>query len=517
MTATGVTTRSGPRSADVPAGFDAARAVADAVLYEGYLLYPYRRSSGKNRVRWQFGVLAPPGWIAEQPSSGSPGVSGSADGSFQQAECLVEATGSATVFLRLRFLQVMRRRVERRAADGRFAPVDELELGDTRELSFDEARPCEFDLAVSLSDLTDRAGRLSVPLRASGGVDVEPLGPRPAAARVVRHRWPVTAAVHLSVTRAEAPFRLHRLRAVVENTVTDLGAGRPRGEALRRSLVAAHSLLGVRGGRFLSLLDPPVWAAGAARGCENLRVFPVVAGGARDVMLCSPIILYDDPRTAPESPGDLFDATEIDEILSLRTRALTDEEKREARATDPRAAEIIDRVDGIPRAMLDRLHGAVRSLRPVEPPTVPSAPEPASGPKSPCGPEPPCGPESPSGPEPAWWEPEADRSVHPGRDSVRVGGVTVARGSRVRLRPRARGSDAHDMFLAGRIARVEAIFLDVDGGRHAAVTLDGDETGDLHRAAGRYFYFAPDELDPLGDPADDALDDPADADRAGAP
>nr|WP_232292024.1 hypothetical protein [Frankia sp. QA3] len=528
----GVVVADDPRPAPgAPAGFDAARAVADAVLYEGYLLYPYRRSSGKNRVRWQFGVLAPPRWIEEQPASGSPGVSGSADGCRQQAECLVEAAPSATVFLRLRFLQVIRRRVERRDPGGRFAQVDELEVDGTRELSFDEAHPREFDLAVALSDLLepagpDRAGPpsantgggpFSIPLSVPGGVDVEPLGPRPGEARVVRRRWPVTAAVHLSATRAEAPFRLYRLRVVVENTVADLAAGRPRAEALRRSLVAAHSLLGVRGGRFLSLLDPPTWAAAAARACENLRVFPVLAGGegARDVMLCSPIILYDDPRTAPESPGDLFDATEIDEILSLRTQALTDEEKREARATDRRAAEIIDRVDGIPRAMLDRLHGAVRSLRPVESPTASPAadvearaagrpqPQPAAAPSGhqDLGPA----PEQ----TPAWWEPEADRSVHPDRDSVLVAGVTVARGSRVRLRPRPRGSDAHDMFLAGRAARVEAIFLDVDGSRHAAVTLDGDETGDLHRAAGRYFYFAPDELEPL--------DDRADANRTGAP
>ena len=38
-----------------------ARAVADAVLYEGYLLYPYRATSSKNQVRWQFGVLGPDG------------------------------------------------------------------------------------------------------------------------------------------------------------------------------------------------------------------------------------------------------------------------------------------------------------------------------------------------------------------------------------------------------------------------------------------------------------------------
>ena len=42
--------------------FDRARKIADAVLYEGYLLYPYRASAAKNRVRWQWGVLAPASW-----------------------------------------------------------------------------------------------------------------------------------------------------------------------------------------------------------------------------------------------------------------------------------------------------------------------------------------------------------------------------------------------------------------------------------------------------------------------
>src|SRR6185312_9168635 len=122
-----------------------------------------------------------------------------------------------------------------------------------------------------------------------------------------------------------------------------------RSEVLRTSLVATHSVLGVRGGSFVSLLDPPAWAAGAAKNCRNVHTFPVLAGDpdGQDVMLSSPILMYDHPQISPESPGDLFDATEIDEILSLRTLALTDEEKREARATDPHAAAIIDRMDTI--------------------------------------------------------------------------------------------------------------------------------------------------------------------------
>ncbi len=45
-------------------GWDRARTIADAVLYEGYLLYPYRANSRKNQTRWQFGVLGPAGAAA---------------------------------------------------------------------------------------------------------------------------------------------------------------------------------------------------------------------------------------------------------------------------------------------------------------------------------------------------------------------------------------------------------------------------------------------------------------------
>ena len=78
-------------------------------------------------------------------------------------------------------------------------------------------------------------------------------------------------------------------------------------------------------------------------------------------MLSSPIILYDHPELAPESPGELYDGTEIDEILTLRTMALSDDEKAEARATDPRAAALLDRVDSMDPQVLARLHGTLRS------------------------------------------------------------------------------------------------------------------------------------------------------------
>jgi len=467
---------------DGPAGFAAARAVADAVLYEGYLLYPYRRSSGKNRVRWQFGVLAPRAWI-EASGPATPTVAGAADAWRQRTECLLEAPASARIAVRLRFLQLQRRSVRDRTD----REVDALEAGGVRHLTFDEAVPGEVDLAVDLGDLVGEPHVTSVEV--PGGEEDEPLPG--GVGRVVRTRAPVSAVVRLSVAEAAAPFLLHILRVEIENTVPDLAPDAPRSEALRRSLVAAHTLLGVHGGAFLSLLDPPAWAAHAAATCDNLHTFPVLAGAdsggdpADDTVLSSPIILYDHPRIAPESPGDLFDAGEIDEILTLRTLTLTDEEKREARATDPRAAEVIDRADTIPREVLARLHGAVRSLRPVGQGSVGGAPAEVDPPPLP----------APSAP---WWDPGADASVSPGTDAVIVDGVRVARGSRVRLHPRTRGTDAHDMFLEGRTAHVEAVLLDVDGSTHLAVTVDDDPGADLHQWYGRHHYFAPDEVVPLG-------------------
>ncbi|MFJ8577891.1 hypothetical protein [Micromonospora sp. NPDC093277] len=457
------------------AGFGSAEAVADAILYEGYLLYPYRRSSGKNRVRWQFGVLVPPAW-GEAHGLVDSGVAGSAESPWQQTQSLMEAPDSAIVRIRLRFLHLQRKAVEERTAGGGHRPVDRVEVGGRTELSFDEAVPQEFDTEAPVGELR-RGHRFDV--RVPGGEDVEVLadGRGEPVGRVVRRRSPLSASVSVSVDPCQAPFRLLRLTVRVENTDRSTPAGSRRAEALRCCLLATHTLIAVDQGRFLSLLDPPEWAADAARECRNVHTFPVLAGepGAADALLSSPVILYDHPRIAPESPGDLHDATEIDEILSLRTLTLSDAEKREVRATDPRAAALLDRVETMPPEVLERLHGAIRSLAPARPPA--EAAEAAE--------------------RTSWWEPGAEPAVEPEAETVLVAGTRLGRGSRVRLRPRRRGTDAHDMFLAGRTAQVAQVLLDVDGTRFLAVTVDDDPGADLHQWYGRLRHFRPDEVEPL--------------------
>ncbi|MEU6577612.1 hypothetical protein [Streptomyces sp. NPDC046805] len=491
----GVTCAVTARGADLPAepywrGFEQVSTVADAVLYEGYLLYPYRRSSAKNRVRWQFGVLFPRDWV-EQAGPVVPSVSGSADSWYQQTECLLRIRGhrpGAVVRVRVRYLQMQHKQMEETGRNGSHRAVASLRTDDgVTHLTFDEAVPRELDLAVPLDELLRREH--TAPLEAAACVDTEPLSGQ--VGRTVRRREEVRADVTLTAERLSED--VYRLRVRTANTAPAPDPRTPRDQALSRALIATHTLVGGEGVEFVSLIDPPAELHEHARACRNEFTFPVLGGaptptgdtsapqdGATGALLLSaPIILPDHPQVAPESPGDLHDAAEIDEILTLRTMLLTDEEKREARATDPRAAAILDRVDTMPQEVFARLHGAVRSLAPVTPAGPAATPVPDFADR------------------PAWWQEGADDGLSPTTDTVLVDGVPVGKGSPVRLRPRGRGADAQDMFLAGRTAHVGAVFHDVDGSVHLAVTLDDDPAAELHIWYGRFHYFRPDELEPL--------------------
>ncbi|WP_328320239.1 hypothetical protein [Streptomyces sp. NBC_00388] len=450
-------------------GLEHVRTVADAVLYEGYLLYPYRASSHKNRSRWQFGVLGPP--------SAAPSCFG--EEPDMAMECLLEPEGPAAVTVHLRFLQVQVREVQRLGADGGHTPVAELTVAGAQVLSWEEAVEQEIALpALSLAEPADV--RRTVP----GGEDVEQLTDtdgRPAG-RIVRRRVPLDVRIRVGATADEGLLRLS-LSVANEHP----GTAGSKDDAIRSSLIGAHLILRAHGGRFVSLLDPPAHAAAAAARCRQRRCWPVLAGakGSDDTVLGAPIILYDHPEVAEQSPGALFDSTEIDEILTLRVMTMTEREKAEARATDPRAREIIERCDSMSPADLQQLHGLLRDPHAV------AAPDPPPGAGAGDG-EPPA---FDTGGAP-WWDPAADASVSPGSDAVLIDGVRVSQGSLVRVHP-SRRADAQDLFFAGQVARVTAVLSDVDGGTHVALVLVDDPAADMHDWYGRYFYFAPDELEPL--------------------
>jgi hypothetical protein len=294
---------------------EALEKIANAVLYEGYMLYPYRASAVKNRQRFNFGVLYPREYCDLQAGS---------DRWEMQTECLVTGSAAALLEVKVRFLQMIARQEEFQARQ-------------------------EFLEGVERTVSTNAAG-----LRA---LEMQPLRQR-------FHFDDVDGELELRAKRIDDGC--FRITLVVRNLIClPNPAEVSREEVLRHSPVSVHSILHTSGGKFISSIDPPERYKGAISECCNLGGWPVLAGeeGQLDTVLSAPIILYDYPQIAPESPGDLFDGTEIDEILALRILTMTDTEKQEVRNGDDRTRRILERTEMLPREHFQKLHGALRGLR----------------------------------------------------------------------------------------------------------------------------------------------------------
>jgi hypothetical protein len=278
---------------------DPVRAIADAVLYEGYVLWPYRSTALKNQRRWTFGGVFPPAHAREHPD----------DRCVVRAECLLEGRD---VDMSVRFLHVVRRDAEEGADLVAWDEAAERELG-----------PGAFSIPAG----SERDGA------------------------VVRSWEALEGAIELRTEPVEAGV----VRVSVEIANRTPGEGSDRQEALRRTFCSTHAVLRTTGGRFVSQADPPEHLRAASDACRNEGLWPVLV--ADDVMLASPIILEDRPSIAPESPGDLFDGGEIDQMLVLNILSMTDSEREAMRATDPRTREILERTEALTPDELMRLHG----------------------------------------------------------------------------------------------------------------------------------------------------------------
>ena len=338
-----------------------------ATLYEGYILYPYRASSVKNQVRWTFGGVF--------PRTYSESVGGS-EPCNTTTECLLRGDDDAEVEARVRFLHVVTRTAARLVTplsdppDGPPPPmerVDSLTVGGVTHRSWEEAAERELDAGTrSLGALLEEAQRLS--LSVAAGAEVEWLRDTDGMVRaaLVREHEALAVSVEIGATRSAPGIATVRV-SITNDTPVSPSQVADRTAALRRALVSTHAILGTARGAWLSLADPPADAVAAASACRNTGLWPVLVGdpGSADTVLASPIILEDHPQLAPESPGDLFDATEIDEILSLRILTLTDAEKDEMRSADARTRAMLERTESLTQGDFMRMHGVARSTRPV--------------------------------------------------------------------------------------------------------------------------------------------------------
>jgi hypothetical protein len=338
--------------------------IAKAVLYEGYMLYPYRPSSVKNQQRWNFGVLCPASYSASQDGS---------EASVMQTECLLEGGALTSLEIRVRFLQLQERSVGEltKAATEllpgeipQFRPVAKLQVNGRVYHAWQEAVEREVVLpACHLEALVDYstvhafafpAEKQFAPLPEQGGK---------VAGMLVREGRTIFGEVKVTATKHEN--RIFKLSVRICNTTPfTVTTNTRREDALLSSLASTHTVLSVQDGMFVSLLAPPEEVGELATSCNNVGTWPVLVGeeGQCDTVLSSPIILYDYPQIAPESAGDLFDGTEIDEILSLRIMTLTEAEKLEMSQSDERARQMLERTETMPVEQLMKLHGVLRGV-----------------------------------------------------------------------------------------------------------------------------------------------------------
>ena len=341
--------------------------IVAATLYDGYILYPYRASSVKNQVRWTFGGVFPRAY--------SEAVGGT-DPHVATTECLLRGGDDARVEVRVRFLHVVTRTATRLLEPlpqpPLPGPLPELERVATVDVdgvthrSWEEAAERELDAGTrTLSALFAEPQRLS--LRVDAGSEAQWLRDSDGSVTAALLRGHEPLVVNLEIGAERLTGDIAKVRVSISN-VSPVSAAQiaDRNAALRHALVSTHVMLGAANGTWLSLADPPADADEAAAACCNVGLWPVLVGepGSADTILASPIILEDHPQLAPESPGDLFDATEIDEILSLRILTLTDAEKEEMRSADERARAMLDRTESLTQDDFMRMHGAVRSTRP---------------------------------------------------------------------------------------------------------------------------------------------------------
>lgn len=345
--------------------------IVSAVLYEGYMLYPYRPSV-KNHQRWTFGGVLPREYSETH---------GGADPWAIQTQCLVQGDRNTRLDIKVRFLHLMARQIGQLDSPIRdlqpgeepvYRPVPSLQIGQTLHQTWQEA--VERELVTDDLRIHDLAAwAYQQPFHFPAARTVEPLHAADGGVigLAVRQQQRLEGTIEIDAQPLGNDLFRVTLRVLNQSRLSgDAAKQAPRDEALMQALASTHAVLGVRQGRFISLMDPPDSMRDAAADCRNLGLWPVLVGeeGQTDTMLAAPIILYDYPQVAPESPGDLFDSTEIDELLTLRIMTLTDEEKQTMAAVDSQTRALLERTEAMARDELAGLHGALRNLRPAKEP-----------------------------------------------------------------------------------------------------------------------------------------------------
>ncbi|TFE67522.1 hypothetical protein [Methylacidiphilum caldifontis] len=412
---------------------DQARQLARTLLYEGYILWPYHPKALKNNpsTRFQFGVL--------MPKSNEHSLHYETSSTFSYLFFIAPHTSTLEIWLR--FLQLQKRIVEEKR-DGDYLPVEKLFFSNKWFVSWDEAIEHELFYSFSLEQLKNNQ---EIFLEVPGKTQIEdyPFG------RILRQTETLKAHIKLNCTEKES-ITVFSIQLENTNQSRNASEAYSRELLLKRAFLSTHFIFKLQPGQFISQQDPPPFLQPLIHSFNfQGGLWPILL--SNNLVIASPIIIEDYPQIAPESQGDDFDSTEIEELLALSTLGLSTEEKELAEATDPKVQQIFKRWNESQLDSLVRLHGVIRKMRRI--------------------------PENPL-------------------KSITIEQKTLSIGQQVKLHPKGR-ADIADMFYKEKIALVEEIRQDEDGKIHIGVILVDDPASELLQWQGRFYYFSPEEIEPL--------------------
>ena len=361
--------------------------LVDSLLFEGYALYPYTPGATKNATPTPFGIVYPHDYAQAQAEAFDRMRTPNPTFDRMQMQFVVDK--DAVVRGEVRFLQASgekHRAVERRVQLG-VAPA---------RVSF------EFDELEGIAEIDT---------------------------------------VTLPDGRGRVTLRVENVTPLTEEEATA-----DRKEALLKSMLSTHLLAQTEAGA--KIVSPLERGDDGVAGCCQVNTWPVLASPGDDAILAPTFMLPEHPEIAPESVNDFFDGTEIEEALVLHIQALSDQEREEISAQDPKVREMLARADATTPQQLMDLHGRVR----IEDP--------------------------------------------PGEREVTIEGVTYSRGQKVIVRP-APSADVYDKMLDGRKATIHRLFMRVDDRLHLGVTIDDDPMQEILGESGRFLFFFAEEVEVL--------------------
>ena len=330
-----------------------------SILYEGYSLYPYYRSAVKNQMPVPFGVIFPQDYAAFHEHAPSR----------IQSECIIAGISNPSVTIQVRFLQVRKTEVfEKRTGDGEngeFIAVARTEVNDRCLESGWQTIERNHSFECRAADLINRCKILPVAFDSWNEGEMIFNADKKVVAKLVTTVSATQGMIGFAMELIEGKSDAYRLTVVVTNaTHIDQAATISRDAVLGQSFLSSNIVFKTGEAQFISHLDPPSQWQSAIDACRNIHTWPIIVDDDNRALLSSPIILNDHPQINPQSAGDLFDSTEIEEALLLHVNLLSEQEKERICSNDPKLQAMLNKVSSLTPGDLSSYHSMMKEDRP---------------------------------------------------------------------------------------------------------------------------------------------------------